>query len=845
MRACLAAVRMRALCAVCFLLLALWESADRLGFTSGHCSAQQVQVRALDSWKLEARWNTSGETQTHEVQVARTSLFEVLFQGNVSSGVLVWRSSLPLECTYHSVRIRPVYNSTFSSTWSEWATNKGERNVSSDKARLFPDGKLLQERSPAYCCCIPPIRAQVTQILFRNKPYPLITIDSSVRAILVPEVTAPMSMVSFICRDSTGAEQSVLNYVTFPPERLKNLSCWTSDLQSVRCSWTVTRRPNMIGRQRRQYALHIHGSGEAEVRCDVNLCVFPVVPNRSFYNISVRVNNSLGEQNQSYAFNISHRVFPVLEDVLVQAGVTDALVSWFLNGNFTGLNFTCQFTLDPAGTTTELVFVVNDPEQRVSVCLQPLQPSCQYSTSGRCAVQGSSWGPWSPVSRFSTEPLVTLDIWMKIRHQANERSVTVLWKISESGLDSVVEVFEVCVEQDGPRRRVCVNVTELQVELAVGLGVCNVSVRAITLRGSSLSSLISVPALHSELMLKEKRIVGNSEGFLLSWSPSSSVTCGYTVEWCLMGNAVPCDLQWRKVSANQTSLFLGAGGFRKGRRYTFKIYRCQTEGHQVHEKHTGYLEEQRPVSAPELLESLNARWSSVALQWSFNEDDPAHPGFITGYNLTIYTHTNPVECVWVEDPHCKVVRVEGLQEGQVYGVRLAACTRAGCGAESVHTIRTLQNHYLLLVKVVTPLLILIGCCVCLWPCRKTLKGIVEDIFSFPSDHSLKILELNDSLYEVSEKLRVLQVEDCRWCSLEVVEVRSSVEEKARLVFTGGDAEPPDQSVTAVTNLTYLSGLQVELLPHSPETPQPSGYVRVEDPGLSTSDYVTSVTMATM
>ncbi|KAG9261635.1 leukemia inhibitory factor receptor-like [Astyanax mexicanus] len=695
-RACLAAVRMRALCAVCFLLLALWESADRLGFTSGHCSAQQVQVRALDSWKLEARWNTSGETQTHEVQVARTSLFEVLFQGNVSSGVLVWRSSLPLECTYHSVRIRPVYNSTFSSTWSEWATNKGERNVSSDKARLFPDGKLLQERSPAYCCCIPPIRAQVTQILFRNKPYPLITIDSSVRAILVPEVTAPMSMVSFICRDSTGAEQSVLNYVT----------------------------------------------------CDV--------------------------------------------------------------------------------------------------CLQPLQPSCQYSTSGRCAVQGSSWGPWSPVSRFSTEPLVTLDIWMKIRHQANERSVTVLWKISESGLDSVVEVFEVCVEQDGPRRRVCVNVTELQVELAVGLGVCNVSVRAITLRGSSLSSLISVPALHSELMLKEKRIVGNSEGFLLSWSPSSSVTCGYTVEWCLMGNAVPCDLQWRKVSANQTSLFLGAGGFRKGRRYTFKIYRCQTEGHQVHEKHTGYLEEQRPVSAPELLESLNARWSSVALQWSFNEDDPAHPGFITGYNLTIYTHTNPaVECVWVEDPHCKVVRVEGLQEGQVYGVRLAACTRAGCGAESVHTIRTLQNHYLLLVKVVTPLLILIGCCVCLWPCRKTLKGIVEDIFSFPSDHSLKILELNDSLYEVSEKLRVLQVEDCRWCSLEVVEVRSSVEEKARLVFTGGDAEPPDQSVTAVTNLTYLSGLQVELLPHSPETPQPSGYVRVEDPGLSTSDYVTSVTMATM
>ncbi|XP_072527974.1 leukemia inhibitory factor receptor [Salminus brasiliensis] len=807
----------------------------------------------------------------HEVQVARTSRFELLVQENVSAGApfctWVWTSSLPLPCADHSVRVRRVFNSTIVSAWSEWATNNGQQSVSSSRARLFPTEEVLQEGSPAHCCCIPPTGAQVTEILFRNMPYPLIPVDSGVQAIQVGMVNSSIFGVNLICRDSRGTEQRVLNYVTLPPERPENLSCWTADLRSVRCSWTAGRRLSDLSDHRhRQYTLHIQGSGEAEVQCGSDSqCVFPVIPNRSFYNISVWVRNSLGEESQSDAFNISHRVFPVPEHVFVEAGVRDAELSWFLSGNFAGLHFTCQFTLEPTGTTTELQLVVPDPEQRLSMHLQPLQASCQYSTRGRCALQGNSWGPWSPTSSFSTEPLVTVDVWMVMGPHAHNRSVTVLWKTCNSGSDSNIEAFEVCVEQSVPRRRVCVNVTERQVEFTVGSRACNMSVRAVTHRGSSMSSQISIPRQHSEHMLREKRIVGNSTGFLLSWSAASSVTCGYTVEWSLLDSVKPHDIQWRKLSANQTSLFLGADtGFRKGRRYTFKIYCCQTEGYQAHEKHTGYLEEQKPLSAPELLQSLSVSWSSVTLEWSFNEDNHSHPGFITGYTLTILTQTDcDVFNTYVEDPHCKSVLVEGLQEGQLYTVRLAACTRAGCGVVSIRTITTRQNYHLLLAKVVAPLLVLIGCCICLWPCRKVLRGIAVDIFSLPSDHSLKLLELNDSLYEVSEKLRVLQVEDCKWCNLEVVDVKSSLEEKAWLMFTGDDCKPAEaplsdplsveelvwdalagESVTSVTNLAYLSGLQVELLSDSPVS-EPSGYVRAEDPEPNTSDYVTSVTTVAM
>lgn len=50
-------------------------------------------------------------------------------------------------------------------------------------------------------------------------------------------------------------------------------------------------------------------------------------------------------------------------------------------------------------------------------------------------------------------------------------------------------------------------------------------------------------------------------GFNLSWDEQDTATCGYTVEWCTLGNAVPCTLQWMKVPEGNNTLFLPAGKF--------------------------------------------------------------------------------------------------------------------------------------------------------------------------------------------------------------------------------------------------------------------------------------------
>ncbi|XP_066511548.1 leukemia inhibitory factor receptor-like [Hoplias malabaricus] len=824
-----------------------------------------VDVRALDTWTLEAQWNSSSAEETHEVQVMLTSRSQLLFQSNITGGPFfswIWTSSFPLQCADHSVRVRRIFNQTVVSSWSQWTTSYGLQSISSTEIRLFPKEKVLKEGSSAHFCCIPPDSAQVTEILFRNRAYELIRIDPQVRAIEVHSLNATYFGVNLICRVSTGSERFTLNYVTFPPEKPQNIYCWTKDLRKIICSWSASQRPDLSDlRYCRRYSLHIQDA-QTEVKCDGKTpsCDFAALSNHDFYNISIRVNNSLGEQSQTYTFNITQRVFPDIHYLSVLPGVTDVTVSWVLSGHFTGLCFSCEITLEPTAKTSEQQFIISDPEQRLSTSLQELKPSSYYSTRVRCALQGNSWGPWSSTLNFTTEPLVTVDIWTKIRHHFHNRTVTLLWKSFNSGTDSNVEAYEVClcVEPNGTQSKKCVNVTELMLEFSLGQGVCSVSVRALTLRGSSITSYFTIPALGSVFLLKEKRIVGNLEGFLLSWTPLSSATCGYAVEWNTM---------WRKVSANQTSLLLSTEMFRKGVRYTFLIYSCVWEEYRVHEKHTGYLQEQKPDKVPDLILPLSLSWSSVELKWKFNEYNASHPGFITGYKLTIHywRHSHSFLNISVEDPHSKSLPVIGLNEGQKYTLRLSACTQVGCGPEFVYTFTTPSNNYLLIVKIVTPLFVLTGCCICLWLCKETLRGVVEDVSSFPSERCLKILELDASLYEVSEKLRILQVEDCRCCDLDF-------EENSALIFTKSYAkcshpvrdkeefakcpEPVrhdnDSGVwggsgMSAINLTYMSSPvhpSPFLVSPSPVSPSNSPVSPSHSPA-NTSDYVTSIPTVTM
>ncbi|XP_043096771.1 leukemia inhibitory factor receptor isoform X2 [Puntigrus tetrazona] len=691
-------------------------------------------------------------------------------------------------------------------------------------------------------CCIYPKETHITSMVFGNAHYKAINISPRVKAIRVENIKATNSFgVNFYCDSKSNV---TYNLVSFPPEKPLNFTCETEDMRHAYCLWKIHRAPNLEGDQRRKYTLLV--SDSVSVDCDVEdtdpaPCGFDVIQQQMTYNITLLVTNSLGQESETYIFNITDRVFPVPEHLEVNVGVFDSLVILQLKGSFQGLLLKCQTELKPGGIIQDLDKNGSDSMQSYAFRLQPLKPSTLYSVKGRCAVQGNNWGRWTTERQFCTEPLVTIDLWRQIRDHPNH-TVTLLWKTVSSDSELYIEVYEVCVSYRNTEMSVCTNVTQTQVKLTKEINISDITVRAVVQSGLSEPARITIPA--AESMLQEMRIMGNEEGFQLTWTRDSAATCGYTVDWCMLGIALPCNLQWRKVPANQTYLNLNAEDFKAGVQYAFEIYGCSAEGHRRHEKQIGYLKEQKPSQRPTLDSNPDITWSSVKLKWSFNEKDPSHAGFITGYVLTIQDYSEAgSDLKSVDDIHNKSWTVGGLEEDRPYTFQLAACTSAGCGPKTSATFRTRQNYYLLTVKVLVPLLVLVCCCVCLWSYRNLTRGFPKESFGFLH---IKALDLDENLYEASEKIRTLMIEDCEWCDVEILDVQpmptantrlTSTEDPSRSFLTPKVTKPSCHLTTDLTNFTYVSSVQPDLPSDEQQTEATNQESEIS--GFS-SDYVTSV-----
>ncbi|XDV21454.1 hypothetical protein PO909_026548 [Leuciscus waleckii] len=717
---------------------------------------------------------------------------------------------------------------------------------------LFPDGQVLREGSTVMFCSIFPTETNNTDMFFNNTSYKVINISTQVKAIRVENIKATNGYgVNFYSGDSDDA---AVNYVTFPPEKPQDFRCETKDMRNVSCSWKIRRAPNLNEEQRRKYTLLISDSRAVSwnPKSNSTACSFEVVPQQIHYNITLLVTNSLGRESETDIFNIKDRVFPVPVLLDVAAGVLDSVVVLQLNGSFKGLLLSCQLEIEPRVPIEELDKNGSDSVQNYTFRLQNLKPSTQYYTKGRCAVQGNNWGQWTEQILCFSEPLVTIDLWRRIRDDPN-RTVTLVWK-SVSSNSSHIKAYEVCVSNRNPQRSVCMYVTQKQTEVPLDLHMCNISVRAIIQSGLSIPSHITISPAYTAGIPKEKRIWGNAKEFQLTWMRDSVATCDYIVEWCMLGIASPCNLQWRKVPVNQTSLNLDAGNFKAGVQYTFTIYSCSAEGHRPCEKRIGYVEEQEPMKYPTLDTNPNITWSSVNLKWSFNEEDPSHTGFITGYEITVQEDSEAGSDLspskqFVDDPHSKSFTVSGLEEDQLYTFHLAACTSAGCGPETTGTFRTRKNYYLLMAKILIPLLFLVCCCICLWSNRSTLRGFPKETFGFLH---IKALDLDEDLYEASEKIYSLRIEDCKWCDVEILP--PTVAEKTWLAsaedpscsFIGPKVTLPSfltpsyHPTTILTNFTYMSSVQQDVPSELLETPKTEAMRQESEISGFSSDYVTSV-----
>ncbi|XP_049435302.1 leukemia inhibitory factor receptor isoform X1 [Epinephelus fuscoguttatus] len=778
----------------------------------------------------------------YEIQIGRTENHTVIYNRNLSLSpvdsdkhTFTWTSDVPLECVDHSVRIRLFYNQSVSSPWSSWKTHYGFQ--AENRSKIFPLQQVMREHATAIFCCVPSRGVNINSMTFNNSKYPLFNIGDRVKAITVHNLTIPTTRIkrlTLTCHDTTGKPSYAWNYISFPPLKPRNISCLTSDMTTVICTWDPGRKRDQYDPNKQSHTLHIENSDQAPIKCQQFPCTFSAVPQLEEYNISVVVKDKLGEAMESYTFNLSERVFPVVEVKTVSPGATDTAVSWVVHGNLTRLNLLCQVTADPDRTTQ---VSCNNVSGHCKVKLEHLLPNTHYSTRVRCSLNGRLWGKWTQPISFTTYPLVTLDVWRRIKQlpDPNSRQVTLLWipHAPGSAVKEIIKGYDIKWSQEGKNWTDRKDSGQNQADVFINGGQYEFTVHAVVLSNSSVPAHITIPSQreNGEILPVTKRLSSSAAaGFNLSWDEQHTVTCGYTVEWCILGNAEPCVLRWLKVPEGNNTLSLAAGNFKAGHRYTFNIYGCTENGHRLLEVQTGYSQEQKSVRSPELVEPVQRTSFSVTLEWRYNEDDPAHPAFITGYLVTVESDTLPGHAanrfnVSVADPHKKSVTIEGLQQNQEYAFSVSALTKEGPGQPTSIIIRTRTNYSAHLVKILTPILLLLGCIILLWPRREMLKSGLKEVFAYPAGMNIKTPELDSFLHETGERLQSQKVEECSCCDIEIVNSRPPLDETLNTLPSPGSKsfsptlplqvdycpqsvtvswDTPDlQQITCITNKTYL------------------------------------------
>ncbi|XP_048854251.1 oncostatin-M-specific receptor subunit beta [Brienomyrus brachyistius] len=811
--------------------------------------------------ELSVKWriNLDDDGQrniTFIIQIARgknlSKVYETIvhFDRNIGDGTLQWKwiSEWPLQCTDHSVRIKRLSDS-FAANWSQWKTNSGVR-APDDEPRIFPFQQLLREGSSGHFCCIVPRRGKIRSFTFKHISRPHSLIDEGVYGIIVNNLNRTNEFgILATCEDSNAQKARTLNYVSVPPQKPRNIKCETHDMEHVSCSWDTDTPPSLKYSFTYHCILTLQNATITGTQDMYNQCTFQAMPDQKEYNMTVRVTNSLGEESESLGFLITDIVSPEVQLLAVMPATRHANVSFFVKGNFSRFNLSCQVKTSD-GNLTGKETLKGLTGSRYQITVGGLQPLEQYTLLVCCSLVGSArgFGQWISSQRFTTHaepPSVSLDLWRAVHQSSGTRSVTVMWKIIYNNNNSKTDIsaYEV---QFGNSKQIVTGQDTNHTSINISLSTCSIAVRAVNEAGSSLPSYIVVPSFRSKSVTspKAKRVSGYPvQGIPLSWEACDWATCGYTVDWskATEPNQV---VNWVKVPVGSTNLTLSAEWFEPGCRYTFRVFGCHGNEHVLAEAFTGYAEELEPRRKP-TLNPVSISSSSALLSWEFNDDDPADPGFITGYRVTVNV-TDSLQLVFREqlnDLHIKKVIVEKLRDGTKYTFGVQAYTKAGFGPPDETTATSPSNHTGLLIQLLIPLLLLLGAGILVSYYSKRIKAHVGPFFFTPVKLTARKLEMSSSLYEVSEKIKALKVEDCPCSSIDVLEESSMEKHQMMDTKIQGSQVPyapqsPSNSlcghvnsgISGITNMTYFS--TSEPLPN---------YIVVDSPAGSL-EYITTTDM---
>ncbi|XP_067261841.1 LIF receptor subunit alpha a isoform X1 [Chanodichthys erythropterus] len=688
----------------------------------------------LPAQTLTMTWQS--DSSLFDIEIFHTELMNVVLNETVAvktdpvtgQRVWIWRSSLPLECTSHSVRIR-ARNQQSVSQWSPLQTIPGSDIPEKSESSMYPHDKVVPVGSNMTFCCIVKEKVDFQDIRYMGQQMSATRLSRRTYAITVTNQPASGNTgTNVVCCSPEFTLTGAVVFVGYPPGD-EGLVCETRDLASAKCSWWKGRDTHLKRKiNRTNYTLN---GRDCLVTNDGNTswCSSKVWED----NWTLVARNTLGTVRLTDSAQLADRVH-----LLAPANVTavevkawNATLQWsWPVAAYKKLEMVCQLEL----IGHELSSTRNYSGTGLSsVMLEGLWPDADFTVTVRCGSKHGfwKWGDESAPFRIHTkmDRPDALDVWVWMD---SSNTGLVLWKplsVRKShGALVGYKVSQSSAEEDG---WTTVSLPPESFNYPIILNNSSditVAVAAQNPAGLSQPSTVTTPAYragreNSQLSVSE--LLGTNGTFDLSWQPNANASRGYVVEWVPTGCNGLCPVNWEKVPEKDSSFTVKPDSLEKGVRYTISVYVLSTGAATLLQRWQGYSQEMIPAQSVDL--SANQTGSDVLLSWKATTMKQQR-GFIRGYTIYLANAARLDLVANISDPEVRSYRVKGLSLSS-YKFVVKAYTSAGEDMGTTVAIKMeMDTADMLFVGILVPLAAMFCCLILISICCYKKREWVKKAF---------------------------------------------------------------------------------------------------------------------
>ncbi|XP_041915493.1 leukemia inhibitory factor receptor-like isoform X2 [Alosa sapidissima] len=610
------------------------QNVPQLQDVRGDISTNGIDV----SWTDEPSFVSQQENVIYDIEVYYPEQTEPVYRESIERRSNIshhwhWTSPLPLQCLRHSVRLRH-HNA------SEWTDRKYVTGSDPDYSELpviYPRDNIetaVLADSQKKFCCITPNGTTLKDFTYDDRPMKSIRVGQTYIVDLLMEATGTGGSILY-CEVKRNYNAGSVVYVGYSPE-VHNFTCETRNLRHLECSWTQGRDKNLRGVQGTKYTLNEryychHATADRSLH---KKCSIEIFPNQGEVAWTLTAENKINKTSFTYTADPRHRVYLRAPQRLEALNVNsrNASIQWdWSDANLMLLSMRCQVRI-MWSNKTEDGREDDTGVGLISMTLRELHPYTTYSVQVRCASNEHfwKWGDWSKEITFETKEDIpqAVDVWMTV--DSNNRSL-VVWKLVPEKSHGKLVKYELSWNGSVPLRleptQHCYSMSTDRVK--------RITITAMNSVGYSQPSTIISPSQARDV--ETTRVNGGNGGVELAWAPMPGASCGYVVDWYLVGSQDKCDIQWIKIPAGRTNTTINSG-LKDGVRYTFSLYACTSDAPKLLQRWESYGRELAPDQAPG---SFQGKQDGMDVVLTWDEIPLEHRrGFIQRYEIkyTLSSH---------------------------------------------------------------------------------------------------------------------------------------------------------------------------------------------------------------